>query len=76
MSFKQFSIRLEVSFWQLVIQLLSESRPVQALIAWIYYNGLPATTRLIHNFEVERALRWAIVGLVIGFLTGLLTALI
>ena len=76
MSLKQFSIRLEVSFWQLVIQLLSESRTVQTLIAWIYHHGLPATTRLIHSLEVERVLRWAVVGLAIGFLTGLLSILI
>lgn len=76
MSLKQISIRLEVSFWQLVIQLLSESRIVQALIAWIYHNGLPATIRLTHNLEGERAIRWAIGGLAIGLLAGLLSVLI
>ena len=76
MSLKQFSIRLEVSFWQLVIQLLTESRTVQAIIAWIYIHGAPAITRLIQSLEVERVLRWAVVGLALGFLTGLLSILI
>jgi uncharacterized paraquat-inducible protein A len=76
MSLKQLSIRLEVSFWQLVIQLLSESRAVQAIITWIYHHGVPATTGFFHNLEVERALRWAAVGLALGFLTGLLSVLI
>lgn len=76
MSLKQFSIRVEVSFWQLVIQLLSESRTVQAIITWIYHRGLPATNLLTNNLEVERALQWAVVGLALGFLAGLLSVFI
>ena len=76
MSLKQLSIRLEVSFWQLVIQLLSESRVVQAMITWIYHHGVPDTTRFIQSIEIERALRWVAVGLALGFLTGLLSVLI
>jgi hypothetical protein len=76
MSLKQFSIRVEVGFWQLVIQLLSESHTLQGIITWIYHRGLPASELLANNLEVERALRWALVGLALGFLTGLLSVLI
>jgi hypothetical protein len=76
MSLKQFSIRLEISFWQIVIQLLSESHTVQRVIAWVCNLGIPGTTRFFHCLDSERMLRWAAVGLLIGFLAGLLSTLI
>ena len=76
MTIRQLSTRLEISFWQLVIQLLSESRTVQRMIAWVYHRGSPATARFINSLNAERALQWAAIGLALGFLAGLLAALI
>lgn len=76
MSLKQFSIRLEISFWQIVIQLLSESHAIQRIIAWACNRGLPGTLRITHRLDSERLLRWAAVGLLLGFLTGLLSTLV
>jgi hypothetical protein len=76
MSLKQFSIRLEISFWQFVIQILSQSHTVQGIIAWIYNRGLPRTLRFVHSINADRLLRWAAVGLLLGFLTGILSTLV
>jgi hypothetical protein len=76
MSFKQISTRLEISFWQLVIQLLSESYTIQEIIAWVYHRGSPGMARFVHRFDVEKALRWAAYGLALGFLIGFLSALV
>lgn len=76
MSFKQISTRLEISFWQLVIQLLSESDTIQEIIAWIYHRGSPGINRFVHKLDYEKALRWAAYGLTLGFLIGLLSTLV
>lgn len=76
MSLRHFSTRLEISFWQLVVQILSESRSVQRLLAWSYHFGSPAIARLLHSIDYERALQWAAIGLALGFLAGLLSALL
>ena len=76
MSLKQISIRLELSFWQLVIILLSESRPVQLLITWIYQDLLPAWRQLVLTFDISRAFFWSAIGLALGVLVGLLTAIL
>ena len=76
MSLKQISTRMEISFWQLVIQLLSESHTIQRIISWIYHRGLPSTTKFIQGLDFDRVLRWAAVGLALGFMTGLLSTLV
>ena len=76
MSLRHFSTRLEISFWQLIIQILSESRAVQRLIAWSYRCGTPAIARFLHGLDAEQLLQWAAIGLALGFLAGLLSGLI
>lgn len=76
MSLKQISIRIEISFWQLVIMLLSESRPVQLLITWIYQDFLPTWRQFVLTFDVTRAFYWSAIGLALGVLVGLLAAII
>jgi hypothetical protein len=75
MSLKQISIRIEISFWQLVIILLSESRPVQNLITWIYKDFLPAWQHFVLTFDISRAFFWSAIGLALGVLVGILSAI-
>lgn len=72
MSLRQLSTRIELSFWQIVISLLSESRPLQRLVRWIYLDFHPKLVTFLQHFEKHRAIRWAAVGLGLGLLTGFL----
>jgi hypothetical protein len=72
MSLRQLSSRIELSFWHIVIGLLSESHSLQRLIRWFYLDFLPATTNFFQRFDSQRVIRWAAVGLGLGFVVGFL----
>lgn len=75
MSLRQLSTRIELSFWQIVISLLSESRPLQCLVRWIYLDFHPMLVTFLQHFEKQRAIRWAAIGLGLGLLTGFLISI-
>ncbi len=75
MSLRQLSSRIELSFWHIVIGLLSESQSLQRLIRWFYLDFLPATTNSFQRFDSQRVIRWAALGLGLGFVVGFLISL-
>ena len=75
MSLRQLSSRIELSFWHIVIGLLSESHSLQRLIRWFYLDFLPATTNIYQQFDSQRVICWAAVGLGLGFVIGFLISL-
>jgi hypothetical protein len=75
MSLRQLSSRIELSFWHIVIGLLSESHSLQRLIRWFYLDFLPATTYIYQQFDSQRVIRWAAIGLGLGFVVGFFISL-
>ena len=75
MSLRQLSTRIEVSFWQIVIILLSESRLLQRLVRWVYLDFLPLLVAFLQHFEQQRVIRWAAAGLGLGLMTGFLISI-
>jgi hypothetical protein len=76
MSLRQISSRIELSFWQIIISLLSESRHLQRLVRWVYLEFLPVLEIFFENFDKKRAFLWAAGGVGFGLLTGLLISLL
>jgi len=72
MSLRQLSTRIEVSFWQIIISLLSDSRLLQSFIRWIYLEFFPTLIAFIQHFNQQRVIRWAAAGLGLGLMTGFL----
>ena len=75
MSIRQLSSRIELSFWQIVIELLSESPKFQRLVKWSYLGLFPAAANLLNNMSRRRAIQWAAGGLGAGLMIGLIIAL-
>jgi hypothetical protein len=75
MSLRQLSSRIELSFWQIVIDLLSESHSLQRLIRWFYLDFVPATADFFHQFDRQRVIRWSAFGIGLGFVVGFLISL-
>jgi hypothetical protein len=75
MSLRQLSTRIEVSFWQIIISLLSESRLLQRLVKWVYLEFLPTLIAFLQHFNQQRVIRWAAAGLGLGLMTGFLIAI-
>jgi hypothetical protein len=73
MSIRQFSSRLELGFWQIVINLLSDSSIIQNLVRYGYLQVLPSTREFFKKFERQLVFRWAAAGLGIGFVIGILS---
>lgn len=76
MSLRQISTSLELSFWQIIICLLSESTAVQRLIKWGYSDLFPASTGYDTRFNKKKMFLWAALGLGLGSLIGLSISLI
>ena len=74
MSLRQLSTRIELSFWQIAINLLSQSSMLQRLIRWFYLTLLPFSAEFSKRFERRRVYRWAAAGLGLGFMLGFLIA--
>jgi hypothetical protein len=72
MSLRQLSTRIEVSFWQFIISLLSDSRLLQNFIRWVYLEFFPTLIAFIQHFNQQRVIRWAAAGLGLGLMTGFL----
>jgi hypothetical protein len=75
MSLRQLSSRIELSFWQIVIGLLSESHSLQRLIRWFYLDFVPATAEYSRQFDRQRVIRWAAIGIGLGLVVGFLISL-
>lgn len=75
MSLRHLSSRIELSFWQIVIGLLSESHSLQRLIRWFYLDFVPATADFFQQYDRQCVIRWAAVGLGLGFVVGFLISL-
>ena len=76
MSIRQISSRIQLSFWQMVISLLSESRTSQQLVRWFYLKLFPVAENIFARFERQKVYRWAAAGLGTGFIIGLLITLV
>lgn len=75
MSLRQISTRLELSFWQIIIVLLTESQAIQRLIKWAYSDFVPASAGFNPLFEKRKMFLWAAVGLGLGSIIGLLNSI-
>jgi hypothetical protein len=75
MNIKQLPTRIEIGFWNLTIHLLSQSAWVRILVTWSYRNIGIRWDAFSRAFDAQRALFWAGVGLLLGFLGGFLAAL-
>lgn len=75
MSLRQISTRLELSFWQIIICLLSESRMVQRLIRWVYTDFYPQTDHY-QWIDLKKIILWAALGLGLGLLCGFVIAIV
>lgn len=75
MLIRQLSLRLEISFWQLVISLMYESPWVQGLLRWGYHRLLPLISGLPHLIEPKRVAIWGISGFWIGLIFGILVSI-
>ncbi|MFL7894078.1 MAG: hypothetical protein ACK2UM_04470 [Anaerolineales bacterium] len=75
MSIRQFSSRIELNFWQIVIGLMSESPKFQRLVRWSYLGLFPAVSNWFTKFNRRRAFQWAAGGLGFGIMIGFLIAL-
>lgn len=71
MNLKYLPVRLELSFWNFVINLLSESRGIRSLVAWIFSDHSSRLKAFIRTFQRNRALGWATSSLILFFLLGL-----
>jgi len=76
MLIKQFSLRLEISFWQLVIALMHESAFVQNVIRWGYHRLLPLVLGLSQLVDFKRVANWGIAGFFIGLVISVISALL
>ena len=72
MNIKNISMRLELSFWNFAIALLSESPAFQKLVTWIYRELTLPVLDLNRAFDPKKALVLAAAGWTLGFLAGLL----
>ncbi len=75
MSVKHISSRIELSFWQIAIALLSQSSSLQRVIRWFYLDIMPNVTKFSKQLDRQRIIRWAIIGLGFGFAIGFLIAI-
>ncbi|MGW8224407.1 MAG: hypothetical protein ACWGOY_01675 [Anaerolineales bacterium] len=75
MSIRQISSRIELSFWQILIGLMSESPQFQRLVRWSYLGLFPAAAKWSNNYNLRRAFQWAAGGLGFGIMIGFLIAL-
>lgn len=71
MNLKYLPMRLELSFWNFVINLLSQSRGIRSLVAWIFSDHSTRLKSLFRTFQRNRALGWATSSLILILLLGL-----
>lgn len=76
MSLRQISTRLELSFWQIIIGLLTESKATQGLIKWVYFDLFPNSASHNQLINKRKLIIWAAVGLGMGSITGLLISIL
>jgi hypothetical protein len=72
---KQLPSRLELSFWNLTIHLLSQSAWLRSLVPWIYRRVGLRWSAFSRSFDIRRAFIWACAALAIGFFGGFLATL-
>ncbi|UCD98701.1 MAG: hypothetical protein JSV42_17415 [Chloroflexota bacterium] len=75
MSLRQLSSRIELSFWQVVINLLSTSDIVQKLIRRFYLDFLPYLAAINKQIDRQLIIRWTAIGLGFGFVLGCILSL-
>lgn len=75
MLIKQLSLRLEISFWQLLITLMHESALVQNIIRWGYHRLLPIVLGLSQVIDLKRVANWGLAGFMLGLVISVIFAL-
>lgn len=75
MSIRHLTSRIELNFWQILIGLMSESQPFQQSIRWFYLGFGPAALNFYQKIDQKRLIWWAVAGLGIGVITGVLISL-
>jgi hypothetical protein len=75
MTFRNLSSRIELNFWQILISLMSESQPFQRSIRWLYFGFGPAVRNFYQQIDLKRLIRWSVVGLSLGIITGFLISI-
>lgn len=64
--------RLEIGFWRLTIDLMSDSKLLQKLVTGICELTWQVS-QSVRTLERNRAVRWATAGLCIGFFTAIVS---
>lgn len=72
MSLRHLSSRIELNFWQILIGLMSESKLFRKSVRWFYFGAGPAVSDTIKKIDPKLLVRWAVIGLGFGLLTGFL----
>lgn len=76
MSLRQLPSRIELTFWQIVINLLSQSRMLQRFIPWVYLKVRPHVMTVRTGINLRRFVRWSATGLGLGLITGLVISIL
>jgi hypothetical protein len=76
MGLRQLPSRIELTFWQIVINLLSQSKLLQRLIRWFYLELMPHSKLFIQQIDLKRFVRWSATGLGLGIITGLVISIL
>lgn len=76
MSLRQLSNRIELSFWQIIISLLSDSQKLQQMVRWFYLDCQPYLSTFFQNFDHRKAIRWGAAGLGLGLIAGFIISIL
>jgi hypothetical protein len=76
MSLRQLPSRIELTFWQIVINLLTQSPYLRRMIRWFYLELIPRSKVVLKHVELKRLLRWSATGLGLGILAGIMISLL
>lgn len=76
MIFRKIPSRIELTFWQIVINLLSQSLLIQRMFRWIYFVFFPIIKSFPKQIDIKRLFRWSATGLGIGIITGFVISLL
>jgi hypothetical protein len=68
---KHIAARIELTFWQFIIDLLSRSKLLQQFIRWTYLEVRPSALVILSRINLRRFVRWSATGLGLGVITGL-----
>jgi hypothetical protein len=76
MLIKQLSTSFEIGCLNILIDLLSDSRLFQSFIRWCFLSFFPMVVEYREEFNLPNAIRWSIIGLCAGIISGFVLTLV